>query len=238
MDFPPELIITFITLTLLEIVLGIDNLIFIALIIGRLPAKFNHPARVIGLSLAFLMRVIMLFGINQVMLMTKPVFAVDYLSFSIKDLLLSIGGLFLIIKAYTEIRKEFTNKITPNQIKIPDSFSVAIIQIAFIDFIFSFDSIITAVGLTRHINLIIAAIAVSMIIMLFTTKYLAEFLHKYPRFKILGLSFIMLIGIVLAAEGVHIPVNKNYVYAALIYALIIEVLNSFIKKRHQVKFKV
>ncbi len=220
--FSSEVIFTFLTLSLLEVVLGIDNLIFIALVVQDLPARYNKSARIIGLSLAFLIRIIMLLSASWVMSLTKPIFSV----LSAKDILLLIGGGFLAINGSIELIADFKQIEKQKNIKIANSFITAILQIAFIDFLFSFDSILTAIGLTLNIPVIIAAIGVSMFAMLFTANSLAAFLKKYPNYKIIGIGFIILVGFALIFEGLHIHFDKNYLYAVLLAAIAFETFRS------------
>ncbi len=235
MFLTPEIILSFITLSLLEIVLGIDNLIFIALVISRLPKKYNRSARIIGLSLALIIRVIMLLGAKWVMGLVEPVTTL-IIPLSFKDLLLVVGGLFLIIKGGHEIQVDLSNKKPPKnekkQIKAAASFGNAIAQIVFVDFVFSFDSIITAIGMTTNIPVIVAAVVVSMIVMLVASGYLSAFLEKYPGFKILGIAFIILIGVVLLAEGVHQHIPRQYTYFALVFSTIVEIFNIKHRRKH------
>lgn len=245
--FTPELLMSFITLSLLEIVLGIDNLIFIALVVQHLPQRFRRSARLIGLSLALIIRIVMLMAVSWIMSLTKPVFTI-LIDFSIKDILLLVGGMFLIIKGGMEIYSDLRVQKESKEVKAAQNFLGAIAQIAFIDFIFSFDSIITAVGVTGNITgvvdimgwemkinilIITAAVVVSMIVMLLTSGYLAEFLAKYPSFKVMGIAFIILIGILLVVEGFHGHIDREYIYFALVFSIGVEILNTLHRKRHQ-----
>lgn len=223
---------SFITLSLLEIVLGIDNLIFIALVVQKLPKKYSKSARIIGLALALGIRVVMLMGASWIMTLTKPIFNL-FIGISVKDLLLILGGLFLVIKGGMEIKADLgSRKEDAKTVKAAKNFVGAILQIAFIDFVFSFDSIITAVGITTNIPVIVAAVTVSMLVMLVASGYLADFLNKYPEFKILGIGFIILIGIILLAEGFHQHIPREYIYFALVFSTVVEILNTLHRKRH------
>lgn len=230
MLFTPEIIVSFITLSLLEIVLGIDNLIFIALVVARLPKKYSRSARLIGLSLALIIRVVMLLGAKWIMGLVAPVITV-IIPLSFKDLLLIAGGLFLIIKGGHEIKVDLQGKQSNKKVKGASNFSGAIMQIMFVDFVFSFDSIITAIGMTTNIPVIVAAVVVSMIVMLVASGYLAEFLDKYPGFKILGITFIILVGLVLLAEGIHLHIPRNYIYFALAFSTLVEILNTLHRRK-------
>ena len=225
--FSPELILAFITLTFLEIVLGIDNLIFISLVVSNLPKEYRNKARYIGVGLALLMRIAMLFAVSWVMSLTKPLFTIFGLEFSFKNLLLIVGGLFLIIKSGLEICHDVRHDdITLDAAKYANkTFSGAVLQIMIVDFVFSFDSIITAIGMTDNLSIIIAAVVISMIVMLVASEKISIILQKYPSLKIMALAFIFLIGIVLLADGLHMEFSKGYVYVALFFAGIVEYLN-------------
>lgn len=229
--FSAEIIFSFITLSLLEIVLGIDNLIFIALVVQKLPKVMAKKVRLIGLSLALVIRVVMLLGITWVMSLTKPIFSLVEVDFSVKDMLLLTGGLFLIAKSTLEMHVDISGReVHHKEIKPKASFIGAIIQVALIDFIFSFDSIITAVGLTPHTGIIIAAIVVSMIVMLMASGYISYFLKEHPTFKVLALSFILMIGILLMAEGMHFHIPRGYIYFAFAFSMFVETLNTLARR--------
>ena len=233
MDY--NLIVTFFTLTFLEIILGIDNLIFIALVVQKLPQKFSKSARVIGLSLAFVIRVFMLMALSWVMGLTKPIFMSGEFAISVKDILLIVGGLFLIIKSGMEISQD----LAPQQDKTHDvkeskpcnSFFSAVMQITIVDFIFSFDSIITAIAITSYVPVIVAAVVIAMILMFFASGLIAELLTKYPSLKIIALAFIILVGLFLLADGVHIHIPKEYLYFTLFFTLIVESLNIVVRNK-------
>lgn len=228
----PEIAISFVTLTLLEIVLGIDNLIFIALVVQKLPHTMAKKVRLIGLSLALIIRVAMLLGITWIMSLTTPLFSLASNDFSVKDLLLLAGGLFLIAKSTLEMHGDITGKESHEKdIKVKSSFVGAIIQVALIDFVFSFDSIITAVGLTPHTGIIIGAIVISMIVMMFASGYISYFLKEHPTFKTLALSFILMIGMLLIAEGMHFHVPRGYVYFAFAFSVFVESLNTVARSK-------
>lgn len=227
-----ELAISFITLSLLEIVLGIDNLIFIALVVQNLPKQMAKKVRFIGLSLALIIRIAMLLGITWVMSLTNPIFSVHNIEFSVKDLLLLAGGLFLIAKSTLEMHHDVTGKEEEEkQIKVKSSMFGAVMQVALIDFVFSFDSIITAVGLTPHTGIIIAAIVVSMVVMLGASGYISYFLKEHPTFKVLALSFILMIGVLLMAEGMHFHIPRGYVYFSFAFAIFVESINTAARRK-------
>jgi predicted tellurium resistance membrane protein TerC len=236
--FTPEIIFSFLTLSMLEIVLGIDNLIFIALVVQKLPKEFANKARYIGLSLALIMRVVMLMGIAWVMSMTKPLFTISALDISVKDLLMLAGGIFLIVKSTMEIHADVAGAEHTTEVKARQNFLGAIIQIILIDLVFSFDSVITAIGMTSNIPVIVGAMVVAMVVMLFSSGYIADFLRKHPTFKMLALSFILMIGTLLIAEGLHFHVPRGYIYFAFSFSILVEALNSFARsKSHRNKDK-
>lgn len=235
MDY--TLIITFFTLTFIEIILGIDNLIFIALVVQKLPKKYSKSARTIGLSLAFIIRVLMLMALSWVMTLTKPIFNTGEFAVSVKDLLLIVGGLFLIIKSGMEISHDLFLKETPaEQVKkgkACNSFFSAVMQITLVDFIFSFDSVITAIAITTNIPVIVAAVVIAMIVMFMAAGVIGEFLNQYPSLKIIALAFIFLVGLILLADGLHIHIPKGYLYFSLFFTLAVESLNIAIRKKSE-----
>ncbi len=226
--FTPEILLSFLTLSFLEIILGIDNLVFIAIVVSNLPERYRKKARYIGISLALGMRVIMLFALSWVMSMTKPLIVVLDVGFSFKNLLLISGGLFLIAKSgleiYRDIKHVEQNPATPQRI-IRDSFMGAVVQIVMVDFVFSFDSIITAIGMTTNITVIVAAVVVAMSLMLFASDKISKILSTYPSLKIMALAFIFMIGVILLADGLHLEVSKAYLYFALFFSIVVESLN-------------
>lgn len=217
------------TLTLLEIVLGIDNIIFIAIICGRLPKASQQQARTIGLLLALIMRVCLLMLIADIAGMTEPLFYIDTFGASGKDLVLFAGGVFLIVKTIIEIMHKFKVADEKGYHEKKMSMTAAIMQIMLIDIVFSFDSILTAVGLSRQIAVMILAVVISMIVMLFFAKYVSDFVNKYPTIKMLALCFLVVIGVLLVIESLHIHVEgvdfKTYAYVAMAFSLIVELLN-------------
>ncbi len=231
-----DLLLSFLTLTFLEIILGIDNLIFIALVIHKLPHKFRKNARIFGLALAFVIRILMLLTLSWVMTLTEPLFYLGNIGFSFKNFLLISGGLFLIVKSSWEIMNDVFYGLHAegenNKIKVGHTFLAAVLQITLIDFIFSFDSVITAIGMSNNIPVIVAAIVISMLIMLFASESISGFLTKYPSLKIVALSFIFIVGAILLADGFHIHISKAYLYFALFFTLVVESLNIVARKRH------
>lgn len=231
-----DILFSLITLTFLEIVLGIDNLIFIALAVAKLPTKDRRAARAFGLSLALIIRILMLLTLSWVMSLTDPLFYIGETGFSYKNFLLIIGGLFLIVKSGMEIYSDVFATVVETKeekkINAAKNMFAAIVQISVIDFIFSFDSIITAVGMTNNIPVIVTAIIISMILMLVASEKLSYFLHVYPSLKIVALAFIFMIGVILLADGIHMPISKGYLYFALFFTISVESLNIIARKRH------
>jgi predicted tellurium resistance membrane protein TerC len=224
-----ENIIALISLSALEIVLGIDNIIFISIIASKLPASQQDLGRSMGLGVALVMRIGLLLAITWIMRLTEPLFAVMSQSFSGRDIILLVGGLFLIGKATYEIHDKFeahTSKEEPRVV----SFASAIVQIALLDIVFSLDSVITAVGMVSNIGIMIAAIIIAIIVMLFFAKSISAFIERHPTFKMLALSFLLLIGVMLVADGLGQHISKGYVYFALGFSLLVECLNMKLRK--------
>ena len=222
-----------VTLTTLEIVLGIDNIIFITILVGRMPAAQRDRARMIGLAAAMLMRIGLLLGITWVMAMTRPLFTVPVLDHEVtgKDLVLLVGGLFLVGKSVMEIHHKVETggavEAVPHEKKgrAGLGFAAAIAQIMLLDIVFSLDSVITAVGMAKRLEVMIVAVMVSVVVMLVFSGYIARFVDKHPTLKILALSFLILIGVMLIAEGggQHIP--RGYIYFSMTFALVVEMIN-------------
>lgn len=222
-------LIALFVLILLEIVLGIDNIIFIAIITGQLIKQQQQSARAIGLSLALIIRVILLFGASYIMHMKEPLFYIDSFGASGRDLILFGGGLFLIVKTIIEIIHKFKAAGNPNYKERKLSMTQAIVQIALIDIVFSFDSILTAVAVSDHLSIMVIAVVVSMIVMLLFARYVSEFINKYPTIKMLALCFLILIGLLMLIEALHVHIDgvdlKSYAYVAMGFSLIVELLN-------------
>lgn len=222
------------TLTGLEIILGIDNVIFIALIVQHLPPHERSKARFIGLSLALILRVVMLLGVSWVIGLKEPLFELFGFDFSGRSLMLLSGGLFLIIKPIMEIVEMFQGDHGPHvhtSAEKRKSFMNVIIQIIFIDLVLSFDSVITAVGMTNNIPIIITAIVIAMAVMLLSAKPISDFISTYPSLKVIALAFIMLVGVVLVAAGFDIEIDKTYLYFSMFFSLSIEVINILLNKK-------
>lgn len=223
----PGTYLSLLSLTLLEIVLGIDNIIFISILAGKLPAEKRQQARVIGLLLALAGRLALLLSIAWLTKLTQPFLTLGSLAFSGKDVVLLAGGLFLIAKSAHEIYEKM--EVDPHgehatQLKTVTMQSV-IIQIILIDMVFSLDSIITAVGLVSQIPIMVVAILISLGIMIIASGSIGEFIDRHPSIKILALSFLLMIGTMLVAEAFHVHIPRGYVYFSLAFALLVEIIN-------------
>ena len=227
--------IALLTLTFLEIVLGIDNIIFISIVAGKLPEHQQNKARLTGLSLALILRIILLMGITWLIGLTKPVLTVSSFEFSWRDIILFVGGLFLLGKSTSEIHHKIEGNEHDTEVKKVSAFGSALIQIVLLDMIFSFDSILTAVGLTDKIILMIIAVIVSIIVMMIFSGVISAFINKHPTLQVLALSFLMLIGFMLAIEAFHYHVPKGYIYFAVFFSLIVEVINIKVRKKYKVE---
>lgn len=224
-------IIPFLTLFALELVLGIDNIIFISIISDRLPSSQRRSARTIGLSLAILTRLLLLFSLSWMMSLTQPLFTVFAQSISGRDLILILGGLFLIGKSTHEIHQKLESSEEQPSSHKRSKFVFILIQILLLDVVFSLDSVITAVGMVNEIPIMGAAIIASTVVMIFASHSIAEFVDRHPTIKLLALSFLVLIGVALLAEGFDTHIPKGYIYFSMAYALIVEILNIRLRKK-------
>jgi predicted tellurium resistance membrane protein TerC len=228
-------LIAFLTLSLLEVVLGIDNIIFISILTNKLPEEDRPRARFAGIALALVFRIIMLLGITWIIGLTKPLFELFSMAFTGRDLVLLAGGLFLIAKSTSEIHHKMESiddeHVKSEKPKVPGSFLSIIVQIGLLDIVFSFDSILTAIGMTEEIVIMILAVIVSLIVMLIFAGRIAEFIEKHPTLQVLALSFLILIGVVLIAEGFHQHISKGYIYFAVAFSLTVEAVNIRVRKR-------
>lgn len=226
-----EILLSFITLFFLEIILGIDNIIFIAIIVSSLKKNVQNKVRIIGITLSVVLRMVFLLLLLWILKITQPFITIWGISLSFKDIILIIGGGFLIIKATLSIHSEVDHESKKEVSKINTPLA-AIVQVAIIDIIFSLDSLITAVGVTQHFYVIVAAIIISIIFMLYFSKLVTNLISKYKTLKILALAFIMLIGLFLVLNGFGIEINKNYLYFAVLFSLAVETINIYIKKKN------
>lgn len=222
-----EGLIGLVTLVLMEIVLGIDNIIFIAILCGFLPKKEDQKrARTIGLTLALAIRVLLLFTISWIIKLVDPLFFIQDFGVTGRDLILFSGGVFLIYKTTVEIYHKLKGDGLEHGPKARTlTVAQAILQITIIDIVFSFDSILTAVGLSRDIAIMVTAVVISMIVMLMFAPYVSDFINKYPSLKVLALVFLVAIGFLLVIESLHMHIDKSYVYVAMGFSLIVELLN-------------
>lgn len=222
--------IALLTLTFLEIVLGIDNIIFVSIVTNKLPAADQGKARTLGMSLALIFRIGLLLGVTWIISFTKPLFSVFDLEISGHDLILLSGGLFLLFKSTMEIHHKMEGEEHDEAGKSTKSFAGTIIQIIMLDIIFSFDSILTAIGLTQEIILMVIAVIISIGIMMVFAKNISDFIRNHPTLEILALSFLILIGFMLMIEALHYHVPKGYIYFAVFFSLVVEILNMKIRK--------
>lgn len=226
----PKAWIAFATLTVLELVLGIDNIVFISILAGKLHAGQQSKARLIGLGLALVMRVILLFSVTWVIGLTAPLFTVLGEEISGRDLVLMIGGLFLIGKATHEIHGSLEGEEGHTSAKLYASFTSVIIQIMLLDMVFSLDSVITAVGMVDDIRIMIGAVIVAIVFMMAFSGPIGRFVQKHPTVKMLALSFLLLIGVTLIAESLDHHIPKGYVYFAMAFSVFVEMLNLRLRK--------
>jgi predicted tellurium resistance membrane protein TerC len=230
--FTAEAWIALLTLTFLEIVLGVDNVIFISIVTNKLHKDKQQFARRLGLLIALVFRIALLAVISWLTKsMTTPLFTVFDLGFSIRELILLAGGLFLLAKSTSEIHAKMENLHEGTNSAVEAVLSKVILQIVMLDIVFSFDSILTAVGLTRQLPIMILAVVISLFIMVFFAEKISHFISKHPTLEILALSFLILIGFMLVLEGVHVPVPKGYIYFAVFFSLLVEMLNMQIQKK-------
>lgn len=242
----PSIWLSLLTLTFLEIVLGVDNIIFISIISDKLEPKKQRKARNIGLLLAMVFRVALLLTITWIMRLEDPVFTLSFveengmpLEMSWKDIILIAGGLFLLFKSTVEIHHKL-EKPTEEKVskKVYASLSSVILQIVLIDAVFSFDSILTAIGMVDNVTIMIIAVIISIGVMMAFAAPISHFINKHPTLQMLALSFLIAIGIMLVAEGFHQKISKSYIYTTIAFSLLVEILNMRLRRRHEkVKLK-
>lgn len=227
----PEAWIALLTLTALEIVLGIDNIIFISILVGRLPNEKRNKARILGLALAMVTRILLLLSITWVMRLTTPFFSALGREISGRDLILISGGLFLLWKSTMEIHGSLEDEEETRTPGAGAGFTAVLAQIAVLDIVFSLDSVITAVGLANDLAVMIVAIVAAVIVMMFSSRGIGEFVDRHPTIKILALSFLVMIGVTLIAEGFGLHIPKGYIYFAMAFSVTVEMLNIKMRKR-------
>jgi len=221
----PETWIAFLTLTALELVLGVDNIIFISILVGKLPLNQQQRARITGISLAVISRILLLLSISWIIRLEEPLFRLFSLEVSGHDLILLAGGLFLMAKATFEIHQKLEGKEGHRSAKVAATFTSVIVQVLLLDVVFSLDSVITAVGMVNEIGIMILAVIVAAVVMIFASKPIGDFVEEHPTIKMLALSFLLMIGFTLIVEGLHQHIPKGYIYFAMGFSVFVEMLN-------------
>ena len=234
----PQVWIAFVTLTALELVLGIDNIVFISILAGKLPADQQKKARLVGLGLAMLMRVGLLFSLSWIISLTATLFTLLGQEISGRDLVLIGGGLFLMGKATHEIHQKLEGDEGSGSVRVAPSFTSVIIQILLLDIVFSLDSVITAVGMVDEIWIMIAAVVVAILFMMAFASPISNFVDRHPTVKMLALSFLLLIGVTLLAEAFDRHIPKGYIYFAMAFSVFVEMLNLRLRKAHGAPVKL
>jgi predicted tellurium resistance membrane protein TerC len=238
--FSVQALLALVTLTVLEIVLGIDNIVFISIVTNKLPEKQRKLARNIGLGAAMAMRIALLFSIFWIMKLTTPLFSIPQfwegkteaqMAISGRDLVMLLGGLFLLVQATRHIHEHISHEHASAGNVVAKSFGMTIAQIMLLDIVFSLDSVITAVGMAQHIEVMVIAVVISVGVMMAFSGAIAGFIEKHPSFQMLALSFLMLIGAMLIAEGFHVHVPKGYIYFPIAFSILVEVLNMAAKRK-------
>jgi len=234
--FTPDLIAAFLTLFVLELVLGVDNVIFISILASKLPVEQQAKARNLGLSLAMIIRIGLLFAASWLITLTEDLFTIGDYGFSGRDLILIAGGLFLVYKAVTEIFEKLEGHEPGEGTKAARAtFGATIVQILLVDIVFSLDSVITAVGMVDNLVVIIAAVVLSFGIMLFSARFIAAFVNKHPSVKLLALAFLVMIGVFLIVDGFGVHVDKALIYVPMAFAIAVEALNLIYRARQRKK---
>ena len=226
-----ELIIALVTLTVLEVVLGVDNVIFISILSAKLPQSQQKRARRIGLLGAMLMRIALLFSITWIARLTEPLINAANVSLSGRDLILLIGGLFLIGKATYELHERLEGEVGHSSGKVAASFASVITQVMLLDIVFSLDSVITAIGMSNHLGVMVAAVMAAVLLMLVAAEPISEFVEEHPTIKVLALSFLMLIGMSLVADGFGQHISKGYIYFAMGFSVFVEMINIRVRRK-------
>lgn len=241
MPFPdfadPSVWISLLTLSFLEIVLGVDNIIFISIVSNKLPESQQPKARSLGLLLAMVFRILLLLTITWIIKLTNPVFTIPFIEengapigISWKDIILLLGGIFLIAKSTLEIHHKLEKSATPKNKVVYTAFSAVIFQIVLVDAVFSFDSILTAIGLVDNVIIMIIAVIISMLVMIAFAGAISAFINKNPTLQMLALAFLIVIGIMLIAQGFHQQISKSYIYTAMAFSLFVELLNMRLRR--------
>ena len=226
----PEIWISLLTLTMLEIVLGIDNVVFISILSGKLPAEQQARARKVGLALAMITRILLLLSISVIIKLTEPIFTILDEGFSGRDIILLVGGLFLLAKSTHEIHEKLEGHETSSSVRVAPSFAAVIVQILLLDIIFSLDSVITAVGTVDEVGVMMAAVIIAVGVMLVAAAPISSFVEHHPTVKMLALSFLLLIGMSLILEGFEHHIPKGYIYFAMGFSVFVEMINLRVRK--------
>jgi len=234
----PQIWIAFFTLFALELVLGIDNIIFISILSGKLPAAQQGRARLLGLGLAMLSRLALLFSLSWLIRLTAPIFTVFSHEFSGRDLILIVGGLFLLGKSTHEIHQRLEGEEGAASTRVQPSFAGVLIQILLLDVVFSLDSVITAIGMVNQVAIMVAAVILAVLFMMLFSSPISAFVERHPTVKMLALSFLLLIGVTLIAEGFGQHISKGYIYFAMAFAVMVEMLNIRLRKARQSPVKL
>lgn len=236
--FTPETLIAFLTLVVLELVLGVDNVIFISILAGKLPQQVQQRARTTGIAMAVITRILLLLSLSWIISLEEPFFLIPWfegeeLGVSGRDLILLVGGLFLLGKSTYEIHEKLEGHEGGASARVASTFASVIVQIMLLDIVFSLDSVITAVGLVRHIEIMVVAVIASAVVMIFTAGIIGEFVERHPTIKILALSFLLLIGFTLVVEGLHQHIPKGYIYFAMGFSVFVEMINLRIRGKSE-----
>jgi predicted tellurium resistance membrane protein TerC len=234
----PQVWLSLVTLTVLEIILGIDNVVFISILAGKLPVEQRAKARQMGLALALITRVLLLCGLAFMVKLTKPMFVVLGHSVSGRDLILLVGGLFLIAKSTHEIHAKLEGEDGEASVRVAPTFVSVIIQIMLLDIVFSLDSVITAVGMSNQLGVMITAVIVAVIFMLAFSGHISGFIDRHPSLKVLALSFLLMIGVLLVAESFHQQIPKGYIYFSMAFSLGVEVMNIRMRSKRKADSQV
>ena len=227
----PQVWVSFLTLVMLEIVLGIDNIIILSVLVERLPKPQRGSARILGLGFAMFTRIALLFSITWLATLRNPLFRAFGTDVSGRDLILFAGGLFLIVKTLMEFRDMLKGKVRARKPGVMNSFLMIIIQIGVIDIVFSLDSVFTAVGLAKHIEVMVAAIVISVLVMMVVSAGVSRFIERYPSIKVLALAFLVLVGAALIADSLELDIPQGYLYFAMAFAVAVELINIRLRRR-------
>lgn len=234
----PEIWIALTTLTALEIVLGVDNIVFISILVDKLPVTQQRKARLIGLALAMLMRILLLFSLTWIMRLTTSLFSVLDQGISGRDIILIIGGLFLLGKSTLEIHEKLEGEEQASSAKVKVAFASVIAQVLLLDIIFSLDSVITAIGMSSRLGVMVAAVVLAVIFMMIFSGAISLFVNRHPTVKMLALSFLLLIGVALIGDGLEMHIPKGYIYFAMAFSVLVEMLNLKLRERRTTPVKL